>query len=40
MVGDGGGLLVWVVIDGYSCYCCYSCYSWDGDIWRVWCLLY
>ena len=37
MVGDGGGLLVWVVIDGYSCCCCYS---WDGDIWRVGCLLY
>ena len=37
MVGDGGGLLVCVVIDGYSYYCCYS---WDGDIWRVVCLLY
>ena len=37
MVGDGGGLLVWVVIDGYSYYCCYS---WDGDIRRVVCLLY
>ena len=36
MVGDGGGLLVWVVIGGYSC----CCYSWDGDIWRVVCLLY